>query len=70
MDGLASHFTLFAELAVFLNCEKQKTNYYNVFLEYHVIATIKKTYKKVIYGENEWHKAINMSLINLKMNMA
>lgn len=35
LDGLASHFTLFAELAVFLNCEKQKTNHY-IFLEYHV----------------------------------
>lgn len=53
LDGLESHFTLFGELAVFLNCEKQKTNYYNVFVEYQenlqMIATIKKSCKSNSY---------------------
>lgn len=35
-SGLTSHFTLFTELAVILNWEKQKKMYYNVFLEHNV----------------------------------
>jgi len=35
-NGFTSHFTLFTELAVILNWEKQNKIYYDVFLECHV----------------------------------